>query len=67
MIHAIAIRMTYFDLYAGLRVVAHLVATWHARFHQRLALAELEPRIRRDVGLTPGKAALEAAKPFWRA
>ncbi len=66
MIRSTAIPMTYFDLYAGLRVVAHLVATWHDRFRQRLVLAELEPRMRRDVGLTPGKAALEAAKPFWR-
>ncbi|MEE9209359.1 MAG: DUF1127 domain-containing protein [Kiloniellales bacterium] len=44
-----------------------LLSTWHARAAQRRALAALDRRLRRDVGLTPDCAAAESQKPFWRA
>lgn len=34
---------------------------------QRVRLAELEPHILRDIGLTPEEAAAEASRPFWDA
>ncbi len=65
MFRASTLSMISFDLYAGLQAVTRTAGSWHERFRQRLALAELEPRMQRDVGLTPGKAAIEAQKPFW--
>ena len=38
-----------------------------ARAEQRRALAELDERMLRDVGLTRAAARAECAKPFWRA
>ena len=60
-----ALPMINFDPFTGLRTAARAALVWHERFRQRLALAELEPRMQRDVGLTPGAAAIEAQKPFW--
>lgn len=40
---------------------------WLERCRQRAALASLDDRLLRDVGLTAGEAQAEAAKPFWRA
>ncbi len=60
-----ALPMINLDPYAGLQSTVRAARTWHGRFRQRLALAELEPRMQRDVGLTPGAAAIEAGKPFW--
>lgn len=37
-----------------------------ARQRQRRALARLDERLLRDVGITPEEAQAEAAKPFWR-
>ncbi len=67
MIRTSTIRMTTFDPIRMLAANFGTLSTWHQRFRQRLALASLEPRMQRDVGLTPGKAAIEAAKPFWLA
>lgn len=39
---------------------------WHARVGQRRALSALDDRLLRDVGLTPGQAHAECAKPFWK-
>jgi uncharacterized protein YjiS (DUF1127 family) len=47
---------------AGLR----LVALWRARARQRHALASLDARLLRDIGITPYDAACECNKPFWR-
>jgi uncharacterized protein YjiS (DUF1127 family) len=38
-----------------------------ARAEQRRALAELDERMLKDVGIAPSTAAREIAKPFWRA
>lgn len=49
-------------------VLAHLwrrVARWLARARQRRDLAALDAHLLKDVGVTPGEAAREAAKPFW--
>jgi len=38
---------------------------WAARARQRRDLAELDAHLLKDIGVTPGQAAREAAKPFW--
>jgi hypothetical protein len=40
--------------------------TWLGRTRQRRALADLNDRHLRDIGLAPDDARLEAFKPFWR-
>ncbi len=53
----------------SLRLV-HRLAAWivlcHERAQQRQALAELDDRMLRDVGLTRAQARFEAEKPCWR-
>lgn len=44
-----------------------LIATWRLRHATRLELKRMSDHMLRDVGLTPGDAADEIAKPFWRA
>ena len=41
--------------------------TWQMRANQRTRLAEMESHRLEDMGITPGEAQREAAKPFWRA
>ncbi|MEO1090333.1 MAG: DUF1127 domain-containing protein [Pseudomonadota bacterium] len=41
------------------------VRTWYIRSKQRRALAELDDRMLRDLGLTRHDVLKEAAKPFW--
>lgn len=43
-----------------------LLALWIERATQRRALAELDDRLLKDVGLSRSEARQEAAKPFWR-
>lgn len=43
----------------------HAAVRWAARAGQRRDLAELDARLLKDIGVTPGEAAREAAKPFW--
>ena len=50
----------------AVRAVGNLL-TWQERATQRHALATLETRILRDMGLSRADAQREAAKPFWRA
>lgn len=47
------------------RVLA-LFRTWRQRFRGREALARLDDRSLRDIGLTRCDALREANKPFWR-
>jgi uncharacterized protein YjiS (DUF1127 family) len=44
----------------------HLIATWIERVRQRRALAALDDRMLRDIGVTRAEAARETEKPFWR-
>ncbi len=49
-------------LVAGVR----LIAEWIERTSQRRALAELDERMLRDIGITRVEATRECEKPFWR-
>ncbi len=40
---------------------------WQRRAHERHALAHLDDRILRDLGLNRAEVAWESRKPFWRA
>ncbi|NBO21440.1 MAG: DUF1127 domain-containing protein [Rhodobacteraceae bacterium] len=42
------------------------LAAWELRRTTRTHLAQMDPHILRDIGLTPDQARSEAAKPFWR-
>jgi uncharacterized protein YjiS (DUF1127 family) len=42
------------------------VLDWHDRALQRRRLADLEPWLLRDLGLTPADVRRESAKPFWQ-
>jgi uncharacterized protein YjiS (DUF1127 family) len=48
------------------RASLRLVALWRERARQRHALASLDARLLRDIGITPYDAAHECSKPFWR-
>ena len=50
-----------------LHAAATLVRLWHRRIRGRGALARLDARMLRDIGVTPSEAAGEINKPFWRA
>lgn len=54
-------------LFGALTVLSGLLAVWYARLKQRQDLAELDPRLLRDIGVSRAEAAREAEKPFWRA
>jgi uncharacterized protein YjiS (DUF1127 family) len=43
-----------------------LLATWIERARQRRALATLDDRMLRDIGVTRVEAARECERPFWR-
>lgn len=51
---------------AFLRPALAQISTWRARARQRRALAELDDRLLKDVGIERGAAAQEARKPFWK-
>jgi uncharacterized protein YjiS (DUF1127 family) len=42
------------------------IALWRERARQRQALAALDERLLRDIGVAPYDAACECNKPFWR-
>ncbi|HEX2116142.1 MAG TPA: DUF1127 domain-containing protein [Alphaproteobacteria bacterium] len=51
------------------RAVTVAAATWRLlreRAHNRKNLAELDPRMLRDIGVSPSQLWHEANKPFWR-
>ena len=50
-----------------LRALLRKGAIWAARTRQRQALARLDPRLLRDIGVDPVSARREASKPCWRA
>jgi len=49
-----------------IRAAWSLLAQWIERTRQRQALAGLEDRMLRDIGITRVEAARECEKPFWR-
>jgi uncharacterized protein YjiS (DUF1127 family) len=46
--------------------VGRLLKTWRARSRERQALAKLDSRDLRDIGLSRWEVEQEVAKPFWR-
>lgn len=42
------------------------IATWMERVRQREALASLDDRMLRDLGITRTEAVRECEKPFWK-
>ncbi len=40
---------------------------WNTRRSSREQLKSMEPRMLRDMGITPADALTEIRKPFWRA
>ena len=50
-----------------LRAWGSAIRTWFERGRQRRALAELDDRLLRDIGVTFEQAKREAARPFWSA
>ncbi len=55
-----------FALEAAVRFFDVLL-TWQERDRQRRALAELDARMLKDIGLHRADIRLELRKPFWRA
>ncbi len=51
---------------AAVRAVRTLL-TWQERDQQRHALAQLDARMLKDVGLSRAEVELELRKPFWHA
>ncbi len=50
-----------------LHVWGSAIRMWLERSRQRRALAGLDERLLRDIGVTSAQARREAAKPFWSA
>ncbi|TVQ35515.1 MAG: DUF1127 domain-containing protein [Geminicoccaceae bacterium] len=48
-----------------LHLAMRQVGVWYARARERHALAQLDARMLRDIGLTEAQAQDEASKPFW--
>jgi uncharacterized protein YjiS (DUF1127 family) len=51
---------------AMLRSAWGILKLWHERGRQRRALAGLDERLLRDLGITRYDAEVESSKPFWR-
>lgn len=41
------------------------IQDWHERARSRRALAELDPHLLKDIGVSRDEARAEAIKPFW--
>jgi uncharacterized protein YjiS (DUF1127 family) len=50
-----------------LHVWGSVIRMWFECSRQRRALAELDDRLLRDIGVTSAQARRETAKPFWSA
>ena len=48
------------------RTLFEALLTWQRRARERRHLAELDPRLLRDMGISEAEAARESAIPFWR-
>jgi uncharacterized protein YjiS (DUF1127 family) len=47
-------------------MIGAVLALWLRRARERHALAALDDRLLRDIGITRYDAANESQKPFWR-
>lgn len=50
-----------------LRDTALTLALWYERFRQRRALAAMDDRALKDIGLSRSEVFIEVDKPFWQA
>jgi uncharacterized protein YjiS (DUF1127 family) len=50
----------------GFNFVVDTLVRWGETQRSRHDLAQLDDQLLRDIGLTPGEAAREAAVPFWK-
>jgi uncharacterized protein YjiS (DUF1127 family) len=64
--HVLAPRSTRERLGAILRRTSDLLLGWQERARMRHALAAMDDRLLRDIGLTRSEALREFRKPFWR-
>jgi uncharacterized protein YjiS (DUF1127 family) len=46
--------------------IIHAIGVWHSRFTERQALAMLDARELRELGVSQWEVERELAKPFWR-
>ncbi len=53
-------------LAAWIRAGVELVSLWMLRSRERRALARLDERLLKDVGINPADAWEESRKPFWK-
>jgi uncharacterized protein YjiS (DUF1127 family) len=60
-----AIRSGSLSLTAVARQVLAVLVRWQARASERRHLADLDRRMRRDIGLPEAEIRREASKPFW--
>ncbi|HSK42078.1 MAG TPA: DUF1127 domain-containing protein [Arenibaculum sp.] len=63
----IAGRGAGFSLGEALRSAVDTIILWHERASSRRKLADLDPRMLRDIGLEETAVLAEIRKPFWRA
>lgn len=59
--------LNHLDLLHALNRLGRLVLTWQGRARERAHLAQLDPHLRRDAGLSDAQIAEEIRKPFWTA
>jgi uncharacterized protein YjiS (DUF1127 family) len=65
--HALPSRRVGLDrAIAWLQNAIAVLKLWHERGQQRRALAGLDERFLRDLGITRCDADVECSKPFWR-
>lgn len=63
---ASAVRPALYDLSGPFGRLAALAGSWIEHHRSRHALAQLDERLLRDIGLTPAEAIKESTLPFWK-
>jgi uncharacterized protein YjiS (DUF1127 family) len=53
-------------LWGPMAAVAAVLRRWRERAHSRKSLSGLDPRMLRDIGISPSQLWHETNKPFWR-
>ena len=54
-------------LFGALARAVEVILTWQDRAAQRAALARMDARMLKDIGLTRSEALEESRRPFWQA